>query len=203
MALGQHFAVWSESSNCKDAFMAVTATIPRQRTELLTSWVGALIAFLSNRFPRLSATGCALYGASLFFVCAKKSKQKKAPPGIRVSLRSTPLPPVPLRGPAYKGHSWPFKPFAASMRLTPLRNTYARPSDGESARLMISSANPHGAVGKPRLSEGKTRAVRAVIPRADGNHELQSPQQTLYRKTKDRAEIRSRQEAEWNRCVRG
>ena len=87
MALGQHFAVWSESSNCKDAFMAVTATIPRQRTELLTSWVGALIAFLSNRFPRLSATGCALYGASLFFVCAKKSKQKKAPPDIRPRLR--------------------------------------------------------------------------------------------------------------------
>ena len=146
--------------------------------------------------------GFALLG-DLLSLLVQRKLGKETHPGIRVSLRSTPLPPVPLRGPAYKGHSWPFKPFAASMRLTPLRNTYARPSDGESARLMISSANPHGAVGKPRLSEGKTRAVRAVIPRADGNHELQSPQQTLYRKTIDRAEIRSSQEAEWNRCVRG
>jgi hypothetical protein len=129
--------------------MALAATIPRQWTALLTSWVGALIAFLSNRFPRLSATGCALYGASLFFVCAKKSKQKKAPPGIRVSLRSTPLPPVPLRGPAYKGHPWPFKPFAASMRLTPLRNTYARPADGESARMPVSRFRPIGVAGLP------------------------------------------------------
>src|SRR5690606_38041888 len=39
------------------------------------------------------ATGCAPHGASLFFVCAKKSKQKKAPPIIRVSLRSTSLTP--------------------------------------------------------------------------------------------------------------
>ena len=37
-----------------------------------------------------------------------------------------------LRGPAYKGHPWPFKPLAASMRLVPLRNTSSRPPDGES-----------------------------------------------------------------------
>ena len=139
--------------------MAVTATIPRQRTELLTSWVGALIAFLSNRFPRLSATGCALYGASLFFVCAKKSKQKKAPPGIRVSLRSTPLLPVPLRGPAYKGRPCPFTPLAASMRLVPLRNTSTRPADGEFARMKVSSFRQPGVVGLPTATEQPRRRV--------------------------------------------
>ena len=83
--------------------------------------------------PIIEPTGTSRFappGDSLFFVCAKKSKQKKAPPGIRVSLRSTPLLPVPLRGPAYKGHPWPFKPLAASMRLTPLRNDSAHPPEG-------------------------------------------------------------------------
>ncbi|GAD64663.1 hypothetical protein PA6_044_00140 [Aquipseudomonas alcaligenes NBRC 14159] len=74
------------------------------------------------------------YGASLFFVCAKKSKQKKAHPDIRVwrLRRQTPLPPAPLRGPAYKGRPCPFTPLAASMRLVPLRNTSTRPPDGDS-----------------------------------------------------------------------
>ena len=56
------------------------------------------------------------YGALLFFVCgsppgAKKSKQKKAHTDIQVwrLRRQTSLLPVPLRGPAYKGHPWPFK----------------------------------------------------------------------------------------------
>src|SRR5690606_30622837 len=34
-----------------------------------------------------------------------------------------------LQGPAYKGHPWPFKPLAASMRLTPLRNDSAHPPE--------------------------------------------------------------------------
>ena len=55
-------------------------------------------------------------------------------PCIRVSLRETPLAPVLLRGPAYKGRPWPFKPLAASMRLVPLRNTSTRPPDGDFAR---------------------------------------------------------------------
>ena len=29
------------------------------------------------------------------------------------------------------GHPWPIKPFAASMRLIPLRNTYTRPPEGD------------------------------------------------------------------------
>ncbi|MDP3816829.1 MAG: hypothetical protein Q8Q83_17410, partial [Pseudomonas sp.] len=63
--------------------------------------------------------GCAPSGASLFFARAKKSKQKKHAPDIRVSLRETPLTPSLLQGPAYKGRPWPFTPLAASMRLTP------------------------------------------------------------------------------------
>ena len=83
---------------------------------------------------------CASHGASLFFARgsppgAKKSKQKKARPFIRVrELRPrTPLLPPALRGPAYKGHPWPFiagtpSPLAASMPLVPLRAGSTRPS---------------------------------------------------------------------------
>jgi len=83
---------------------------------------------------------CASHGASLFFARgsppgAKKSKQKKARPFIRVrDLRPrTPLLPPALRGPAYKGHPWPFiagtpSPLAASMPLAPLRAGSTRPS---------------------------------------------------------------------------
>lgn len=94
-------------------------------------------------------TGCALHGASLFFVCgsppgAKKSKQKKAHPFIRVrSLRAlTPLAPVPLQGPAAKGHPClrrprPITAFAASMPLNPLHGTYVRPpARGVRCRLL-------------------------------------------------------------------
>ena len=85
------------------------------------------------------ATACALHGASLFFVCAKKSKQKKAPPFMRVHpLRGwTSLAPSPLRGPPYKGHPWPFTPFAASMPLTPLNDDSTRPpARGIRSRLL-------------------------------------------------------------------
>ena len=76
------------------------------------------------------ATGCALHGASLFFARAKKSKQKKARPFIRVRElrpRTSLLPPA-FRGSAYKGHPWPFTPLAASMPLVPLRAGSTRPS---------------------------------------------------------------------------
>jgi hypothetical protein len=164
--------------------MAFAATIPRQRTLLLTSSVGALIAFLSDHFPRLWATGRAAHdapnllsqqhltrctmarfrpaGRLTFFACAKKVS-KETHPGIRVSLRSTSLPPVPLRGPAYKGHPWPFKPFAASMRLTPLHNTYARPPDGESARMKVSRCKHLGAVDSRLLTRRRFMpAVRST-----------------------------------------
>ena len=81
----------------------------------------------------LSSAGtfcCALHGASLFFARAKKSKQKKTRPFIRVRElrpRTSLLPPA-LRGSAYKGHPWPFTPLAASMPLVPLRAGSTRPS---------------------------------------------------------------------------
>ena len=65
------------------------------------------------------------------FLFAQERCAKEGHPDIRVSLRETSLAPAPLRGPAYKGHPWPFKPFAASMRLIPLRNTSTRPPEGD------------------------------------------------------------------------
>ena len=83
-------------------------------------------------FPsELKALVFALLGDSLFFVCAKKSKQKKAPPDIWPRLRRGSLLPMPLRGPAYTGHPCPVMPLAASMRLAPLRDISTRPSDGD------------------------------------------------------------------------
>jgi len=82
--------------------------------------------------------GFALLGDSLFSVAKKVSKN--ACPCIRVSLRSTSLIPSTLRGPAYKGHPWPFTPLAASMPLAPLRADSVRPPErGVRRRLMVRS----------------------------------------------------------------
>ena len=82
--------------------------------------------------------GFALLGDSLFSVAKKVSKN--ACPCIRVSLRSTSLIPSTLRGPAYKGHPWPFTPLAASMPLAPLRADSIRPPErGVRRRLMVRS----------------------------------------------------------------
>ncbi len=80
-------------------------------------------AALSSARP----TGFALHGDSLFSNAKKVSKN--ACPSIRVSLRETSLIPSMLRGPAYKGHPWPFTPLAASMPLAPLRSDSIRPSE--------------------------------------------------------------------------
>ena len=97
-------------------------------------------------------------GRLTFFACAKKVS-KETHPDIRVSLRSTPLLPVPLRGPAYKGRPCPFTPLAASMRLVPLRNTSTRPTDGEFARMTVSRFRPDGVVGLPTATEQPRRRV--------------------------------------------
>ncbi len=99
----------------------------------------------------LSSAGgisCALHCASLFFARAKKSKQKKARPYMRVRplRRRTSLAPSPLRGPAYKGHPWFFiagtpSPFAASMPLIPLHDDSTRPpARGIRSRLLVSAS---------------------------------------------------------------
>ncbi len=85
------------------------------------------------------ASGFALLGESLFPNAEKVTKN--ACPCIRVSLRSTPLIPSTLRGPAYKGHPWPFTPLAASMPLAPLRADSIRPPErGVRSRLLVSSS---------------------------------------------------------------
>ncbi len=123
----------------------------------------------------LSSAGtfcCALHGASLFFARAKKSKQKKARPFIRVRElrpRTSLLPPA-LRGSAYKGHPWPFTPLAASMPLVPLRTGSTRPS---ARGRMVSPIGPcmekqseasncsFRQLGPESPSGGRTQALRS------------------------------------------
>ena len=69
------------------------------------------------------------YGGSLLSN-SHKSKQKGLAPGVRPSLRSGSLLPVPLRGPAATGHPWPIAALPASMPVDPLRRTSSRPPDG-------------------------------------------------------------------------
>ncbi len=96
---------------------------------------GVGLVACSPRFPRHLATDCALHGASLSLVWPRESNQREGHPDIRVSLRETTLPPVPLRGPAYKGRRGPLSlarhPCLASPYATPalglLTGTVARP----------------------------------------------------------------------------
>ena len=82
--------------------------------------------------------GFALLGESLLAVAPKGTK--KSCPYIRVSLRSTSLIPSALRGPAYKGHPWPFTPLAASMPLAPLRADSIRPAERGVRRRLVGRA---------------------------------------------------------------
>ncbi len=106
------------------------------RSELAREWMVAARAFVYGaalEAPRTS--GFALLGASLFSNAKKVSKN--ACPCIRVSLRSTSLIPSSFRGPAYKGHPWPFTPLAASMPLAPLHEDSIRPPErGVRCRLV-------------------------------------------------------------------
>ncbi|AKN25750.1 hypothetical protein AB691_0839 [Stutzerimonas stutzeri] len=91
---------------------------------------GASLAFAPRSHstgPSGGSIGFALLGDSLFPNAEKVSKN--ACPCIRVSLRSTSLTPSALRGPANKGHPWPFTPLAASMPLAPLRTDSVRPPE--------------------------------------------------------------------------
>ena len=99
--------------------------------------------------------GCAPPGASLFFARAKKSKQKKARPCIRVWSRcaQTPLTPVSLRGHVTKGRPCPFVPRSASMPRVPLRNACVRPPEGEL-----------GAVRNPAVRQTSFAATRRAAP---------------------------------------
>jgi len=81
-------------------------------------------------------SGFALLGESLFSVAKKVTKN--ACPCIRPRLCRGSFTPSLLQGSAYKGHPWPFKPFAASLPLNPLRNDSAHPPErGGWCRLMV------------------------------------------------------------------
>ncbi len=100
------------------AFRSELARDPAALAQPANEGAALLVALVS---------GFALLGESLFPNAEKVTKN--ACPYIRVSLRSTSLIPSPLRGPAYKGHPWPFTPLAASMPLAPLRADSIRPPE--------------------------------------------------------------------------
>jgi hypothetical protein len=131
---------WSSASNTCTALSSPKPTArlhPRsgasRRSELARELVLAARPFLYGAaLSSARPVGCALHGASLFSVAgrpAPKKISKNACPCIRVSLRSTPLIPSSLRGPAYMGHPWPITPLAASMPLAPLHEDSIRPAE--------------------------------------------------------------------------
>ncbi len=84
----------------------------------------------------LDGVGFALLGEFLLAVAPKGTK--KSCPCIRPRLRRGALAPSLLRGPAYKGHPWPFTPLAASMPLAPLHSDSTRPPErGGWWRLLV------------------------------------------------------------------
>jgi len=106
---------------------------------------GASIGLKGGALKATRTSGFALLGESLFPNAEKVTKN--ACPCIRVSLRSTPLIPSTLRGPAYKGHPCrrrprPFTPLAASMPLAPLHADSIRPPErGVRRGLLVRSRN--------------------------------------------------------------
>jgi len=67
-----------------------------------------------------------------------KRNQKVLPLHTALRCAQGSFAPSLLQGPAYKGHPWPFKPLAASMRLAPLRNDSTHPPErGGWCRLMV------------------------------------------------------------------
>ena len=132
--------------------------------------------FAQDGSARLSALalGFALLGDSLFPNAgrpAPKKVSKNACPCIRVSLRSTSLTPSALRGPAYKGHPWPFiagtpSSLAASMPLAPLRPDSVRPPErGIRWGLMASSSTNKQRVLVPLFANFQAAQTRLPFRR--------------------------------------
>jgi len=148
--------------------MAFIATIPRQRIALVPPHaVRSLIIGGAWRH------GFALLGDSLSLLVQGRVS-KETHPDIRVSLRETPLPPVPLRGPAYKGHPWPFKRGRLVLSPHPCGSLpYATPTLGlltgslRACRFRVSSRSELSvclAVGRVQLAQpayaGFTRSTQ-------------------------------------------
>ena len=143
---GQHWGTFEvtvnaplgQAANCSFGFACCVSGLGHETLRL-----GLLGLMPIGRVGR--RIGFALLGESLLAVAPKGTK--RSCPTIRVSLRSTALVPSPLRGPAYKGHPWPFTPFAASMPLTPLRNDCTRPPEkGDWRCSLVSAMSRSGAV---------------------------------------------------------
>ena len=146
--------------------MAVIATVPLLTSSALAGGARPTHASapeVPSTFPHCLMVRFRPSGRLTFFACGSppgaKKVSKETHPGIRVSLRSTALLPVPLRGPAYKGRPCPFTPLAASMQLVPLRNTSTRPADGEFARMELSRFRQPGVVGLPTATAQPRRRV--------------------------------------------
>ena len=122
---------------------------------------------------------------------------------------------MPLQGPAYKGHPWPFKPLAASLRLVPLRNTSTRPTDGDSG-----SELPGGFLGAARIDRSHAPRGNAAFSDLrqlcalccqwlcdEEHHEMGTHAKRGYHRERitelSGNSKRPLQEAERNRCVRG
>jgi hypothetical protein len=129
----------------------------------------------SLRSPFGPACGC--YSAALRFVACPREVCQRRAPDIRVSLRSTSLAPVPLRGPAYMGHPWPTKPLAASMRLVPLRNTSARPPDGTGSRACAISTESSSAASV--FAFALKAAIAQTTPKSPSGGRVELPRKGL------------------------
>ena len=81
--------------------------------------------------PALPSCLCARFRSveRVSFGIAPK-ETKRSSPDIRPRLRRGSLVPSSFRGPAWKGHPWPIRPLAASMRLVPLHDDSTRPPEG-------------------------------------------------------------------------
>ena len=144
---------------------------------------GVGLAVSPQRIPRRLASGCALHGASLSLVWPRESNQREGHPDIRVSLRETALPPVPLRGPSRRDVPVPSflarRPCLASPCATPplglLTGTAARPNLPRLACYRTTTSldhahapRGHAATDAPRLRDAERPWMGSHAER--GNH---------------------------------
>ncbi len=88
-----------------------------------------------------------------------KRNQKVLPLHTALRCAQGSFAPSLLQGPAYKGHPWPFKPLAASMRLAPLRNDSTHPPErGGWCRLMVRAS------GQKKANSRSSRRLGLISP---------------------------------------
>jgi hypothetical protein len=100
-----------------------------------------------------------------------KSKQKVLPLASGPTSSGALVPSL-LQGPAYKGRPWPFTPFAASMRLTPLHNDFTRPPEwGGWRRLWNWGLKARHVASAVRLRFDKHKRVAVMAASGVFNHQ--------------------------------